>query len=174
MASDLVPSVEPIKVLAMVLQQEMGLLPGQIMLGLENWEIPKTLGLYVALLYGPDQVVGNNNYNSVDSQGNYIEVQDAAMLHQIDVEVMSFNSEARLRKEGVLWAIKSYTAETLMEQYQMRLASTPGAFVPVPSPEPTKQLNRFQLTVTVNALHRNVKITTYYDALQPVQLVENP
>lgn len=171
---DLIPSVEPIKVIAMVLQQEMGIPEGSIMLGLENWNIPTDVGLYVSLTYGPDQVVGNNNYNSVDAQGNYAEVQDAVMLHQVDIDVMSFDSSARLKKEAVLWAIKSYAAEQLMEQYQMRFASTPGSFIPVPSLEETKQLNRYRLAVAVNAVHRNIKTTPYYDSIQTVDLVENP
>lgn len=171
MSNTTVPAVEPIKVLGMVLQQEMGLSAGQIMLGLENWAIPKNTGLYVALLYGPDTTIGNTNYNSIDAQGGYTEVQSAIMLHSIDIQVMSFDSSARERKEAVLWAIQSYTAQQLMEQYQMRLAATPGSFIPVVTDEQTKQLNRFHITIAVNALHQNVKTTPYYDSLQPVKLV---
>lgn len=158
----------------MILQAEMGLEDGQIMLGLENWQIPKNTGLYVSLLYGPDQVVGNNNYNGLNALGAFTEIQDAVMLHQIDIDIMSFDSSARLRKEAVLWALQSYTAQSLMEAYQMRLASTPGAFIPVQTMEETKQLNRFHITIAVNAVHRNVKMTPFYDSLQPVDLVENP
>lgn len=172
--SDLIPSVEPIKVVAAILKQEMGLSDGQIMLGLENWEIPKNIGLYVALYYGAEQVIGNNNYNDTDLQGNFNEIQDAVMLHQIEIDIMSFDSSARVRKEAVLWAVQSYTAQSLMEQYQMRLASTPGSFLQITSLEETKQLNRFKLTILVNALHRNVKTTPYYDTIQPVELHVNP
>lgn len=174
MASSLIPPVEPIKVLGMALQDEMGLVAGQIMLGLENWKIPENTGLYVALLYGPDQVVGNNNYNGTDVQGNFNEVQDVVMLHQIDIDVMSFDASARLRKEEVLQAIQSYRAQELMEKYQMRFASTPGSFLPVQTMEETKQLNRFRLSIAVNALHRKVKTTPFYDSIQDVDLVENP
>lgn len=158
----------------MVLQSEMGLTSGQIMLGLENWEIPKNPGLYIALLYGAEIVVGNNNYNGTDVQGNFNEVQDAVMLHEIDIDIMSFDSSARLRKEAVLWALASYEAQTLMETYQMRIATVPVVFTPIISPEETKQLNRFKITIGVNAIHRNVKTSPFYDSLQPVQLVENP
>lgn len=172
--SNTVPKAEPIKVVAAILKQEMGLDDGQIMLGLENWGIPKNKGLYVALYYGSELVVGNNNYNETDQQGNFNEVQDAVMLHQIEIDLMSFDSSARLRKEAVLWAVQSYTAQSAMEQYQMRLAATPGSFIQVASLEETKQLNRFKLTILVNALHRNIKTTPYYDSLQPVELYVNP
>lgn len=171
--ADTIPAVEPIKVLAMVLQSEMELHDGSIMLGLENWKIPTNTGLYISLTYGPDQVIGNNNYNDINEIGEYVEVQDTIMLHQIDVDVMSFDSSARLRKEEVLQSIQSYEAQQLMEQYQMRLASTPGSFIPVRTLEETKQLNRFQITVAVNALHRKIKATPFYDSIRPVDLVEN-
>lgn len=169
-----IPPVEPIKVLAMILQAELVLADGHIMIGLENWAIPKDTGLYVALFYGPEQVIGNNEYNGVDEHGAYAQVNEAIMLHQVDVDIMSFDSSARTRKEEVLWALKSYEAISLMEQYQMRFASTPGAFVPVQTLEETKQLNRYRITVGVNAIWRQTKTTPFYDSLQEVKLVENP
>lgn len=168
------PTVEPIKVLAKILQDEMGIPDGNIMLGLENWRIPETADLYIALLYGSDTVISNTNQNSLTETGDYSEVQSAVMLHQIDIDVMSFDSSARTRKEQVLWAIQSYNAEVAMEKYKMRLAMTPSVFVPVPSLEEAKQLNRFRISIMINALHENVKTTPYYDSLQPVELVENP
>lgn len=169
----MIPQVEPIKVIAQILKKEMGLSLGQIMLGLENWEIPENPGLYIALFYGAPQTVANNNQNGVDAQGNYVEVQSAVMLHEIEIDIMSFDPSARTRKEQVLWAIQSYYAQSLMAQYSMRLAKTPGSFIPVTSPEPSKQLNRFRLTIAVNALYQNIKTTPYYDSLQPVKPVEN-
>lgn len=174
MVDELIPPIEPIKVLAMILQAEMGLADGSIMLGLENWAIPKEEGLYVSLLYGTEQVVGSNNFNGLNQLGAYTEIQDVAMLHQVDIDIMSFDSSARLRKEEVLQALQSFAAQEMMEKYQMRLAMTPGAFLPVQTMEETKQLNRFHITIAVNALHRKVKKTPYFDSIGPVGLVENP
>ena len=89
------PAVEPIKVLAMAIQQEMGLDSKHILLSLEIWPLPDDTGLYVALAYGTETVVGNANYNSTDADGNYQEVQDCVMLHGIEVDVLSFDSSAR-------------------------------------------------------------------------------
>lgn len=168
-----IPPVEPIKIVGNILTEEMGLVPGQIMLGLENWQIPTTQGLFIALFYGAEQVIGNNNYNGTDDQGTFLEIQSVVMLHTIEIDLMSFNEEARTRKEEVLWALQSYYAETQMELYNMRLAMTPGSFIPVRSLEPAKQLNRFMISILMNAVHTNTKITPYYDELQTVRLVEN-
>lgn len=169
-----VPTIEPIKVIAVGLQYEMGLVPGQIMLGLENFLIPQTVGLYVALFYGAEQVISNTSQNGTNDNGDYQEIQSAVMLHSIEIDIMSFNEEARTRKEEVLWAITSYYMGQLMEEYQMRIASTPGSFIPIRSLEPAKQLNRFTTNFLMNAVHTNIKTTPYYDSLQPVRLVENP
>ena len=169
-----VPAIEPIKLVSAIIQQEMSLPNGQIMLSFENFPIAEVPGLYVALAYGPEEVIGNNNYNDVDAYGNYVEVQDVVMCHQIVIDIMSYDSSARTQKEMVLQALASENAQNLANQYQMKIATTPGAFLPLTDSEPSKQLNRFQISIKVNALHRKVIYPAYYDNLQKVQLTENP
>lgn len=163
--------VEPVKVVGQILQAELGLSAGAIMLGLENWPIPLNAGLYIALLYGPDETIGNNNYNDVDSDGNFCEVQEVIKDHQIDIELMSFDASARVRQQEVLMALASSSAQALMERYSMRVNTQPTSFIPVPDLEETKQLNRFHGSFRVNALHRKVKVVSYYDTLQPINPV---
>jgi hypothetical protein len=124
------PQMEPIKVLALAIQQEINIPDGNVMLGLENWKIPNDTGLYLSLIYGTEQVIANNNYSAVDANGNFQEVQSAVMLHAIDVDIMSFDSSARVQKQAVLWALQSVNAQNLMEKYQMRIARMPQSFVP--------------------------------------------
>jgi hypothetical protein len=168
------PQMEPIKVLALAIQQEINIPDGNVMLGLENWKIPNDTGLYLSLIYGTEQVIANNNYSAVDANGNFQEVQSAVMLHAIDVDIMSFDSSARVQKQAVLWALQSVNAQNLMEKYQMRIARMPQSFVPVETMEATKQLNRFRLSVMVNAVHTNVKTADFFDALQPIIPVTQP
>lgn len=169
--SDTIPSLEPIKVLASIIQTELGLPDGFVMLGFENFPIPETLGLFVALTYGVEQVVGTANQNGVDSGGNYQEVQDVSMLHQVEIDIMSFDSSARLRKEEVVMALSSYNAQQLMEENSMRIAQIPSSFITVTAPEPSKQLNRYRFTVSVYALHQRILATPYYDSIGTVRLV---
>ncbi len=165
---------EPIKILASIIQTELGLPNGQVMLGLENFPIAPVLGLYVALEYGSEQVVGSVNSNGTDAQGNFQEIQSVSMMHTIEIDCMSFDDSARLRKEEVVMSFSSYNAQQLMEKNQVRIGSIPTSFLAIPSPEPTKQLNRYRFTIAVYALHQRVLMTPYYDSLQPVRLVENP
>lgn len=160
--------------LASAIQTELSLSDGSVMLGFENFPIPETLGLFVSLAYGVEQIVGTSNQNSVDVHDNYEEVQTVSVLHQIEIDVMSFDSSARLRKEEVVMALSSYAAQQLMEVNQMRIASIPSSFVTITSPEPSKQLNRYRFTVSVYALHERILPTPYYDQIGTVGLVIEP
>lgn len=155
-----VPTIEPIQVLADILELEMAIPNGQIMLGFENWEIPKNKGLYVALFYGPDTVVGSNNtFDPVVNE----EVQSVAMLHEIIIEVLSFDESARLRKEEVIMALSSVRAQQTLEANLMKISELPTSFIPVPDLEETKQLNRYRIGFHMNALHQKTKSVPYYD-----------
>lgn len=154
------PTIEPIKVFADIIKTEMLLGDGQIMLGLENWEIPKNEGLYIALLYGQERVVGQNN--EFDTTDN-VEVQSIAMLHEIVIEAMSFNSEARKRKEEVIMALNSVYAQNALDRNFMAINMLPQSFVAAPTLEETKQLNRYRTSFSMNALHQKIKAVDYYD-----------
>lgn len=165
------PVKEPIKVLAEILKVEMALEDGQIMLGLENWVIPPNTGLYIALFYGPDTVIGAES--DFDPETND-EIQSAAMLHTINIDALSFDSSARLRKQEIVMALNSIFAQQQLEANLMRIGHLPQSFVPVPELEETKQLNKYRLTFAMNALHQKVKPVTYYDDFPEPQILTNP
>ena len=168
-----IPAIEPIKLVAQVIQAGLSLPAAQIMLAYQNFQVPNNTGLYVALSYGPEVVIGAPNTNDVDSDGNYVEVQSVAMMHTIEIDILSFDDSARLQKEQVIMALNSYQAQQLMNQYSMRIANTPGAFMKIESLEPSKQLNRYHISIVVYALHQQSLVTPYYDKLSPINPVFN-
>jgi len=167
------PLKEPIKVLAEVLQAEMSIPEGRLMLGLENWTIPVERGLYIALFYGPEVVVGNNNYSTGGDATPLVEVQEVAMNHEVVVDAMSFDDEVRLKKEFILMAFASTFCREHTERNGMRINEIPTTFVAVPSLEETKQLNRFRLSFIVNALHRRIKSVPYFDTFTQPEVTHN-
>lgn len=166
---------EPIKVVADILQQEMGLAAGQIMLGYEKWDIPETTGLYVVLVYIGGKAIGNNNYftSNGEEPGQQLEHQEVAMRHVIQTDILSFNGEARTRKEEVLMALRSMYSQQQQEKYLISIARIPSDFVDASTLEETKLLNRFTITVPVAALHTKVKAAPYYDKFKTVEVHPN-
>lgn len=156
---------EPIKVVADILQKEMSLPDGQIMLGYEKWNIPPTPGLYVVLVYIGGKAIGSTSYFT--SEGNdpakQLEHQEVAMRHVVQIDLLSFDGSARARKEEVLMALRSFYSQGQQEKYAMSIARIPSEFVDASTLEETKILNRFTLTVPVTALHTKVKAADFYN-----------
>ena len=85
-------------------------------------------------------------------------------LYQIDV--MSADNTARLRKEEILMALASIYAQQLQEIYQMQIARIPTQFNDASAVEGGARMNRYTLTVAVNALYTKEKAAAYYDTFQ--------
>lgn len=166
---------EPIKVIADILQTEMQIPEGQIMLGYEKWDIPPNPDLYIALTYVGGKAIGNSNYfTSVGNlPGQQIEHQEVAMRHVVQIDLLSFGPEARIRKEEVLMALRSIYSQQQQEKYLMSIARVPSDFVDASTLEETKMLNRFTLTVPITALHTKTKAAPYYDKFQTAEVHEN-
>lgn len=152
---------EPIKVIGDILTSELSLPVGQVMFGYERFDIPQTNGLYIALYSIGGKAIANNNY----FDGNTLmETQQVTILEQIQIDIMSFDPSARMRKEEVYQALRGIFAEQAMEANQMQIARMPSAFIDAASFEETKFLNRFTMTIAVTAMFTKVKAaTSYYD-----------
>jgi hypothetical protein len=151
---------EPIKVVADILKAELGLKDGAIMLTNEKWNIPKTKGMYMALGYLSSKVIARKS--ELDEQQR--EVQYVTMLHMVQIDLMSFDGEARARKEEVPMALGSFYSEQLQQKHQLQIAQHVAPLVDASSLEETKRLNRFTTTITVTAQHRKTKeAADYYD-----------
>lgn len=164
---------EPIKIVADILKTELGLPNGQIMLAYEKWIIPPTETLYAWLTYvAPSTVIGNNNY-SVPTNTGMDEIQEVAMRHIIQIDMMSFNGEARARKEEVPMALGSVYSQQQQEKYLIQIARMNSGFIDTSFLEETKMLNRFTTTIAVMALHRKVKSAPYFDTFQGPDVTVN-
>ena len=157
---------EPIKVLADILSSKFGLSPGQIMLSFEEWNIPKTRGLYFALSYISEKVIANNNYTGADVNGGFTETQQVVVQHDIQIDVMSFDDSARLQKEQVIVALRSVAAQQGMEENNIRIARIPSGLSNTSSLEESKIMNRYSITVRLTALHTFRNAPPYYNTFQ--------
>ena len=164
-------AVEPIKVVADIIQTELGLPDGAVMVVNQRWVIPQNQDLYVALAYvGPAKTIGNTNY--FDSEAN-TEVQETSKAHMVQIDIMSFGDAARTRKEEVEMALLSMYSQFQQGKNLIKIARQPGPAVDASSLEATGRLNRFLMTVMVNALHRKVKAAAYYDKFSGPEVISN-
>jgi hypothetical protein len=153
-------AVEPIKVVAGIIMEELGLDSKHIMLEYEKNLMPEDTALYVALNYiGPEKVIAN--VNEMDENQN--EVQTATIQHMVQVDMLSFGPEARLRKEELAMALFSIYSQQQQEANSMMIARCVAPLINASSFEATKWLNRFTTSFAVHAVHRKVKPAQYYN-----------
>lgn len=166
---------EPIKVVADILNFELGLSSGQIMLSEENFTLPKTPGLFVALSYVSSRPIGTavTNVPAAEGVAGMTEVQEAAMDHTIQLDVMSFNDDARLRKEEIVMAFASNSSQRFQADNGVQIARHTAPFIDASTLEETQMLKRFITTIRVKALHRKTKSTDYYDQFQNAEVHSN-
>ena len=165
--------VEPIKAVADILQTELELAKGSVMVINQKWIIPNTKGIFIALSYlGPGKVLGNvNTLEDIAGGAGSNEVQETSMLHTIQIDVMSYGDDARTRKEEIAMALNSQHSLRKQSEYNMRIGQIPTAFMDASSLEATGRLNRFITTITIGALHRKVKVAEYYDKFTDPEVI---
>jgi hypothetical protein len=168
--SDTVPSVEPIKVVADIFQNQLALPADALALAFEKNLIPKSNGLYCSLDYvGPSKCIAN--VNEIDqATGN--EIQSASFSHLVQVDIMSYDASARRRKEEAAMAMASIYAVQQMERYSISISRNTLNFLDASSLEPTKRLNRFVATLQLFAVHRKVIPNPPLFATFPGQITE--
>jgi len=162
-------TIEPAVLVANILQSEMGLTSKQIALAYQNYEIPPD-GPFVAVGYlNPSQQISNMGY--FDST-TATEVQETVFLHTIQIEIMSLapDNSARIRKEEIALALKSFYSQQQQDKNVMGIAWLQGDFIDGSYAEETAMLQRYITTCAVTALHRKVKTADYFSTF-PIELI---
>ena len=161
---------EIIKVIGDILKNQMDLRDDQIMLAYSKFNIPEKPDLYIALSHVSGKAVGNKSYFNPANNHEFI---DTTMHELIQIDIMSFDASARLRKEEVVAAITSIFSEQQQEKYSFQIGRIPGEFVNASSLEETKILNRFTISVAVTSIHTIERFPDYYDQFPTPVVVPN-
>jgi hypothetical protein len=153
---------EPIKVIADIIQKELDLDDGLVMIYNQRFKPPTTEGIYIVLSYISGRPIGVSNH--VEDAGIYgiTEVQESAMNEMIQIDAMSANDEARIRHREIILALGSIYGQQQCDKYLMQMARIPGDFTDVSDLEGAARLNRYTMTMTIKALYRKTKTVEYY------------
>ena len=152
---------EPAKVIADILQEEMGLDAEHCLLGDQKWDIPEDQELFAVIYDRSTKVVSTTSYldTKVDPP---VERQFMTALHDMNIEIMSYiNGAARLRKEEVGLALESIFARQAMETTNCQICRVQPS-VDLSAAELTGMLWRYSIPVRVFSLHFKFKPTNAY------------
>jgi hypothetical protein len=167
---------EPAKIVADIIQQAMGLTAGQVMLSNQKNFIPIAGPLIVLSYIGPSKVISNVD-EWTDVGGVFTEIQSVTMQHLLQIDIMSYDSSARTRKDEIIFAIRSLLSEAQQELYQMNIARQPGPFLDTSFLEETKRVTCYTTTLaTVSVNQKSQPVGDYYvdfSRAVPPQIVVN-
>jgi hypothetical protein len=165
-------SRETLKSIRDILINQMGLTEGQVMMAYSKFDIPLNDQLYIALSYVSSKAVGSNSQwdPTLDPPQEII----CMTLHEvIQIDVMSFGTDARTRKAEVAAALASVFSQQQQEMYNFNIGRIPGDFVNASSLEETKYLNRFTMNVQVTTPVTVTKNPAYFDTFGTPTFVVN-
>src|SRR4051812_44932004 len=103
--------------------------------------------------------------------GELEEVQSVNLREMYQFDMWSANDEAEMRKEDPVFALNSYTAQSLSEQYSFKLANLPTAMNDVSSIEASRRLNRYSMTFNALREVQRIRPIPYFNVFSPEELI---
>ena len=153
---------EPAKIVADVIQQSMGLMASQVVLSNQKIFIPTPGPLIVVRYVGPSKIISNVD-EWTDIAGTFTEVQTMCMWHLLQIDIMSYDDTARLRKEEIAFAVNSLLSEAQQEMFNMNIANFTGSFLDTSFLEETKRITCYTTTIsTTSVLMKQQPVQDYY------------
>ncbi len=145
-----------------IIQNELSLSDGQVMAYNPDIPAPTTPGLYVVVGYISGKAIGNTAAVKDEDTG-ISEDQSVTMLENIQIDLMSIDTSALDNKEQIILALHSDYAQKITETNIIRIFRIPSQFNDISQVEGHGILNRFTMTITVNAVYTKNKVVDYFD-----------
>lgn len=154
-----------------IIQNGLGLPPGQVYLWDQKFNIPNDSKLYIAVGILTCKPFGNSN--KLDSNGN--QVQSVNMSVGLSIDIMSRSLIAVNRKEEVLMALNSSYSESQQEINSFRIFPLTTNLVNLADEEGAAILYRFNFTVNMQYFVMKTGAVPYYDDFEnPPTVVTEP
>lgn len=145
-----------------IFESEMDLAADQVYVFNQKINFPPDSRIYIAVGLVSAKPFGSRNV-SVSTSGGLEEQQSVNMLANLSINILSKGTEALMRKEEVILALKSTYSRSQQEKYGFGIASISNSFVNLSPLEGTSILNRFNIGVNIQYNVSKNKQIAYYD-----------
>jgi len=156
-----------LKIIADIIQNELSLSSGQVMIYNQSYKIPTTPGLYVVVGNLGGKAIGSNSEVTDEATG-ISETQTLSMLKIVQIDLMSIDSSARDNEADVIMALQSDYAQKTMEQNKIKIARIPSQFNDISEVEGHAMMTRLSCALNILALYTKNKAIDYYDVFTDV------
>ena len=165
---------EPIKIVAEIIRASMELQADQVLLYNQKFLIPSDDRLYIAIgILGTKTFGATTRYEVDPVTGELKETQRVNRLELFSITVYSRSSEARTRNWEIPAALVSTFSEQQQEANSIKIAQVPVAMNDVSQVDGTARLNRYVLTIPVQAAYTKTQPTQYFDKFSQPEIYTN-
>lgn len=154
-----------------ILQKELGLAEGRVYLYDQKIFMPTDERMFVAVSVVSLKPFGNTVY--FDPINNS-DIQSSNFGSAIQIDIMSRSTEALLRKEEVLMALKSTYAEQQQELNSFHVGVISTGFTNLSGLDGSAIPYRFSITVNVQYQVKKVGSVSYFDDFEDPSVITNP
>lgn len=151
----------PLELFCDVIQQELGLANGRVILWDQKFNMPKDSGLVIAVQCANPK--GFGNIVRYTPSGGMTAEQNVNMQARLDVNIMSRGPAARDRKEEVLLAFTSTYSQKQQETNGFSIARLSNAFVDISQVDGGAIPYRFVISVNIQYSFKKSKAVDYFD-----------
>ncbi|WP_299074737.1 hypothetical protein [uncultured Paraglaciecola sp.] len=121
----------------------------------QNKKIPQGDGLFVIVGMISSKPFSVNKYSTpTDDDTGLKEIQTVIAQEQIQIDIISRNTDAITRRYEILTALNSTYAVQKMEAGNFKIFKMPTAFLNASEAEGGSRINRFSVTVTAHVWYR--------------------
>lgn len=165
---------EPIKVVAEIIRVSMSLELDQVVLYNQKFRIPSDERLYVAVgILGTKTFGATTRYEVDPVTGELKETQRVNRQELFSITAYSRSSAARTRNWEIPAALVSTFSEQQQEANSIKIAQVPTAMSDVSQQDGTARLNRYVLTIPVQAAYTKTQPTQYFDKFSQPEIFTN-
>jgi len=179
----------PEQILVDILKTEMSLDVSRVFVGNQNLKLPADNNIFVVVAMLHEKVLGsvnstfekviasnltdNSDNPIIDNAGNNITVeaglnafferQEVVTRADIQIDILSRNDDARLRRWEIIAALGSIYSQQKQEENSFKIFRLPNSFVNSSQAEGGSNINRFSITIPTLSWYRKDKLVTGYD-----------
>lgn len=150
-----------------ILTKEMNLDTDHIWIWSQNRKLPDNAqGLYCTVGVIHSRVVSAKSImeeSIVEGVASEEEVQEVYEFCDVQIDLMSYDNQARDRRSEMIMALNSFYAREVMEKGQFRIFEIPHDLVNMSHLFGGSQINVWSVVITCDILSRKKKGTDYYD-----------
>jgi hypothetical protein len=144
-----------------ILTHEMALPSGSAWVQSQNKKIPETTGLFVVAGMISSTVLSNTKFYTPQETPlppTLLETIEIITRDAIQIDILSRNNDAILRRWEVLASLTSLYSVQMQELNDFRIFQIPNSFVNTSQAEGGSNINRFSITIACNVWFRREKL----------------